>query len=72
MNGPFKINFNRGATIAQWIRMRLPSCCPGFESQAHHPCFSQFIFDLCHVEKMKINKKECREVWPIKKNHFVS
>ena len=24
------------ATVAQWIRLRLPPCCPGFESQAHH------------------------------------
>ena len=26
----------RGSTIAQWIRLRLPFCHPGFESQAHH------------------------------------
>ena len=26
----------RGAAIAQWIRLRLPSRRPGFESQAHH------------------------------------
>ena len=25
-----------GAAIAQWIRLRLPSRRPGFESQAHH------------------------------------
>ena len=25
----------RGAAIAQWIRLRLPSCRPGFKSQAH-------------------------------------
>ena len=30
---------------------------PGFETQAHHLCFYQFIFVLCHVEKTKINKK---------------
>ena len=44
-----------GAAIAPWIRLRLPSCCPGFESQAHHLCFHQFI-KLCNVEKTKINK----------------
>ena len=33
----------RDAAIAQWIRLRLPSCRPGFESQAHHLCFHQFI-----------------------------
>ena len=35
-----------GAAIAQWIRLRLPSCRPGFESQAHHPRFyhnSQYV-----------------------------
>ena len=26
----------RGAAIAQWICLRLPFCCPGFEFQAHH------------------------------------
>ena len=31
-----------GAAVAQWIRMRLPSCRPGFESQAQHLCFYQF------------------------------
>ena len=25
-----------GAAIAQWISLRLPSCRPGFESQAHY------------------------------------
>ena len=46
-----------GAAIAQWIRLRPPSCRPVFESHAHHQCFYQLIFDLCHVEKTKINKK---------------
>ena len=46
-----------GAAIPQWIHLRFPSCLSGFESQAHHLCFYQFIFELCHVEKMKINKK---------------
>ena len=44
-----------GAAIAQWIHLRLPSCHPGFKSQALHLCFYQFIFELCHVEKTKIN-----------------
>ena len=42
-----------GAAIAQWIRHRLPSCRPGFESQARHLCFHQ----LYNVEMAKINKK---------------
>ena len=37
--------------------MRLISCCPGFESQAHQLCFDQFI-ELCNVEKTKIKQKE--------------
>ena len=42
------------------------TCCPGFESQAHHLGFYQFIFEFCHVEKTKINKK--RPGRPIEKN----
>ena len=30
--------------LAQWIRLRLPTCRPGFESQAHHLHF--FLFQL--------------------------
>ena len=48
---------NHTSTIAQWIRLRLPSCNPGFESQAHHLRYYQFIIVLCNVEKTKINKK---------------
>ena len=29
--------------IALWFRLRLPSCGPGFESQAHRLSFLQFI-----------------------------
>ena len=36
----------RGAIIAQWIGIRLPSCCPGFESQANHIGFNQIILEL--------------------------
>ena len=42
---------------AQLICLRLPFCYPGFESQAHYLCFYQFIFELCQVEKTKINKR---------------
>ena len=52
----------RGAAIAQWVWLHLPSCCPEFESQAHHLCFYQAKFDLWHVEKTKINRKRCREL----------
>ena len=55
-----------GATIAQWIRLSLPTCCPRFESQAHHLRFYQFKFQfkLWHVEKTKISRKRGRD-WPI-------
>ena len=36
---------NRGAAIAQWNRLRLPSCRPGFESQASHLRF--FFYSIC-------------------------
>ena len=45
-----------GVAIAQWISLWLPSCCPGFESQAPRLRFLQFI-ELYNVEKTKINKK---------------
>ena len=35
-----------GAAVAQWIRSRLPSCLPGFDSQAHILCFFQFKFEF--------------------------
>ena len=46
-----------GAAIAQWIRLCFLSCQHWFKSQAHHQHFYQFIFDLCHVEKTKINER---------------
>ena len=36
-----------GAAIAQWIRLRLPSYRPGFESQANHLRF--FIYSICAI-----------------------
>ena len=58
-----------GAAIAQWICLRLPSCRPGFESQAHHLCFHRFI-ELCNVEKTKVKQKRGRD-WPIFQKNFV-
>ena len=38
------------AGVAQWIRLRLPSCRPGFESQAHHLCFfSIYIVQILYL-----------------------
>ena len=47
----------------QWIHLRLPSCRPGFKSQVHHLCFHQYRFELCNVEKTKINKRG--QYWPL-------
>ena len=33
--------------IAQWIRLRLPSCCPGFKSHAHHIRFFNLYCSNC-------------------------
>ena len=54
----------RDAAVAQWIRLCLPSCSPGFESQVHHLNFYKYKFKLCHVEKTKINRKSGR-AWPM-------
>ena len=48
-----------GATRAQWIRLYILSFHPGFESQAHHQHFYQFLFEYFNLEKMKINPLEC-------------
>ena len=55
-----------GAAVAQYIRLRNPSCHPGFDSQANHLHFFQFKFELWHVEKTKLNKKR-RLDWPFLK-----
>ena len=39
----------RGAAIAQWIRLRLPSCRPGFESQANHLSFYFIYSQICAI-----------------------
>ena len=62
-----KTVYEWGPTIAQWIRLGLPSCHPGFESQAHHQGFHQFI-ELWNVEKTKINKKRLGLAHFFKKN----
>ena len=52
------INFNcRVADIALWFRLRLPSCGPGFESQAHHLRFFNLYYWNCNEKITKINKK---------------
>ena len=51
------------AAIAPWFCLRLPSCGPGFESQAHHLSFFQFVLKLLR-EKNK-NKQRRGMDWPI-------
>ena len=71
-----------GVAIAQWIRMRHPSCSPGFESQAYHQCFYQFLCEFWGVEKtknkkgpglahLKYNKLQSRiiKLWLVKTSH---
>ena len=48
----FEANKSRntmGAAIAQWIRPRLPSCRPGFESQANHLSFYFIYSQICAI-----------------------
>ena len=56
------LRYDGGAAVVQWIRSRIPSCRPGFDSQAHLLHF--FQFKLWCVEKTKINRKRGRD-WPI-------
>ena len=60
-----------GAAIAQWIRLRLPSSHPGFESQAYHLCFFQIIYLSFELgcEKNENKQKEAG-IGPFKKNFF--
>ena len=48
------------AAIAQWYRLRLPSCGPGFESQAIHLCFFQFVLLKLYRENNENKQKEAR------------
>ena len=46
--------------IKHELERKTPSLLPPrvrVPSQAHHQCFYQIIFDLCHAENTKINKK---------------
>ena len=37
------------AAIAQWIRLRLPSCRPRFDSQANHLSFYLIYSQICAI-----------------------
>ena len=42
------------AAVAQWIRLRFPSCCLGFETYAHHLRFPQLL--NCGKDENKLNE----------------
>ena len=46
--------------VCQWIRLRLPFCSPGFESQANHylPTPFQFVVELLWCEKNENKNKK--------------
>ena len=48
-----KVNF-RDAAVAQWICLRLPSCCPWFEYQANHLHFFQFLLISLHDPRVHV------------------
>ena len=45
----------RGGAIAQWIRLHLPSCDPGFESQSHNLCY--YIVKFCAIFVLRKGRK---------------
>ena len=51
-------NWNK---IAPWFRLRLPSCGPGFESQAHHLRFFQFVLLKLYRENNENNENKQKE-----------
>ena len=53
----YKIKPSWDAAIAQWIRLCLPSCRPGFESQAYHLSFYKFIVVSCGNDENKRKKR---------------
>ena len=57
-----RIGIKMGTPVAQWIRLLLPSCRPGFESQALH--LRLYQFKLWHVEKTKLTEKEADNAPP--------
>ena len=43
--------------IAPWLHLRLPTCGPRFESQAHHLCLFNLYYRNCNEKWTKINKE---------------
>ena len=65
------------AFMAPWFCLHPPSCCPGFESQAHHlrffnlHCWNWNCICYWNEKRTKINGKRGRD-WPILKMNFVN
>ena len=61
----------RGATIAQRIRLRVPSCSPG--SSPKHTIYTFFIYSNCAIFVMWKERKYTKrgQVWPILKQILV-
>ena len=53
-----KLQFCGVAAIAPWFCLRLPSCSPGFKSQALHLCFFQFVLLKLYRENNENKQKE--------------
>ena len=51
------ISVVKGAAIAQWICLILPSCRPGFDSQACHLRFFSFIVKFVLYLSMRCEKR---------------
>ena len=47
-----------GAAIAQWNSLRLPSCRPGFESQANHLSFYFIYSQICAIFVIVLRKEQ--------------
>ena len=65
-----KTILSRVAAIAPWFCLLLPSCSPGFESQAHHLCFFQFVLLKLYREN-KENKQKEAGICPFFKTFWV-
>ena len=50
----------RVAAIALWFGLRLPSCGPGFKSQAHHLHFFQCVLLKLYRENNENKQKEAQ------------
>ena len=64
------INFFFWEVAAPWFRLHLPSCGPGFESQALHLRFFQFVLLKLYQENNENKQKEAG-IGPFKKNFFL-